>query len=1609
MNSNRPGIDTSQTVRKNPPQSGSLKFLSAFVVPSFIVSLLISAVFIPYLHAANKAGAVIGRESEELSPGASFETGIAADASWRRWGDVSGPSHDPLAGFKEINHAPALKVRDLAESAAQPEDDTVVLDQKMTALVQGVLADARLAREKADVVPAPTVNGMIAGAEGMYAATDQIYRDIGGMYKEIGSLQTTLDNNYKKFERDESASSDTAAQFNGASDAMAGRVGEMNKAIGGMAGKVETGLWNLGGMLTALDHMDKDGAVTLQFCDRMQGQLDAASQQYKTIDSALKQRDPLVYPSADAAGYFKEQKDYLRSLKTHVQSRELNQLGGARQYLGAAQGYQQKVLTDLRMTQVNLQKEEEYFRKSKVGAGGRELLKAPSSQEEGEENVCAGAETKGLDTLQNCAKSCRTVCRWKEKVEGQDCYECPSGSPDSCFDVGAWPANHPWCQPGGICYSDPMMYCVPFGTVGPNLEKLQCTNCKQRQDMCWQKVGGGMTYTNCKLGCWNGKCVFKGKYQEFEWDGRPEFIHCYECKTPPPAPTCEELGWGYDWEADCEKNCPDPGVCEEKTMPPKKAPKPPSPLGGGGQQGGQQDGQGGGGAQGGGTGTSGGGVQEGPDGKKPAPPTGTPEQPTGGGGGSVAGGPPAGEAGKEPPPGGGQPPTDTDTGQEPQKPENPGTTAPNQPEKPKTEKLEVTDTDPPPPPDNQEIRYLRSRIAQTAERIKDREEIVNDPREGDGTRAAAASQLDAYQKELEKLKEQLKAEEEKELERQRKAAEEKAKSEAAARERDRTRTRWPDPKAEMQKIRLRELKEALDQLKTRAQEIKDMLAGRGEHIDRLNREIDLLEREIQHHKDASASGSEDTTHARNAIESLEKDLAHKKSLRDELAKKLQEAQRQYAAELEKLKNEYLRKLYAADETIRRREETTRIDEYFDKTMELEHVRASREARNKAFEEKFRDMESRIAAARAAGDEDTAGKLEEQLENMKRGKADWDRQYESQIKNLEDQLYDMGYHRNFDDGVGPTSREHLAEKLNEYGRIMDNEIAATGKKIDELQQGSTMTREQSQQLDQLRARLDQLRAGREGITEKQNVLKDGYKLPEDIAENIRNSTERYAEGSKNVGADKSFARLFAESLAEEAVHNMNPLVMAKKSVAFGWGVAQGVGTAVKGLAELGVGAVDLTMEVYLTNLGFDIETDAVDTLYSMLSTVGSNANFDGIIKATVALGGAIDAKLKQLEKSGDVDWATSEFGGQVAGEFVVGDAVIAGAVGKAGTLLRGADEAVDAARAAGKLADDVPTGTAASKADDLPGTRPHDTPPSRGPPEARPYDNTRPLPDSGKKPTQLADDVLETIERNQGFKKEHAQRMNEFAQEHDAYLLVRDGNPESVKFFDDPDMMPKPMSSKAKTAKVGPESNRGLVVNPSHPVQSGYWDDAIAAAKKSGNADEVAWLEKNRQKAVETWNKYAMEMLNNGYQVNPRTGVVEYVEVLPDGSTKTWKGIHGDYDLHGVYRKAPDGAVENVSFGSGQKFDANGLDVEGGALRQQLNDKLTGGNKDFVQHGGQDDWVPDPHKVPNKPPDPPVTVFFPDGRPPVKLKNAAEMKSFYEGEMGVQWPYPEPTK
>jgi len=281
-----------------------------------------------------------------------------------------------------------------------------------------------------------------------------------------------------------------------------------------------------------------------------------------------------------------------------------------------------------------------------------------------------------------------------------------------------------------------------------------------------------------------------------------------------------------------------------------------------------------------------------------------------------------------------------------------------------------------------------------------------------------------------------------------------------------------------------------------------------------------------------------------------------------------------------------------------------------------------------------------------------------------------------------------------------------------------------------------------------------------------------------------------------------------------------------------------------------------------------------------------------------------------------------------------------------------------------------------------------------PPLAEPFDGREELPSTGKTVAPLPDGEGRSLEHYNGFKQVHADMMHRFAQDKGVFLIMRDGNPDSVRHFSNPNYMPKPMSCKAKTAKVG--FHKGLVVNPTHHKQVKEWDNAISWAERRGEKNKLKELKEQRQKAEKTWEKYKTDMLENGYRVNEDTGVIEYVDPT---SGKIWYGVHGDYDLHGVYRKAGDEAVEGISYG-------DGVDTSNGqAFRSQLNLWLTGYKpKDFIQHGGQDDWKPDPKIIAVKPSDPPAVVFFPDGRAPKRLANVEEMKHFYEYEIGTRWPY-----
>ncbi len=237
--------------------------------------------------------------------------------------------------------------------------------------------------------------------------------------------------------------------------------------------------------------------------------------------------------------------------------------------------------------------------------------------------------------------------------------------------------------------------------------------------------------------------------------------------------------------------------------------------------------------------------------------------------------------------------------------------------------------------------------------------------------------------------------------------------------------------------------------------------------------------------------------------------------------------------------------------------------------------------------------------------------------------------------------------------------------------------------------------------------------------------------------------------------------------------------------------------------------------------------------------------------------------------------------------------------------------------------------------------------------------------------------LRTIEENAGIAKKHAEAFQDIAKERDWIVVVRKGNPKSLGHHCGRKHIPKPVTCKAKTAKVGP--NEGLVVNPNNAHQTGYYADAIKKARENGNVAEAIRLKEEYESAVKTYNKWLDAhngKLPRGYQETAQG------EILYRGNR-----IHGDYDLHGVFRKNSDGGRDRVNFGDGSLGD-------GRRQQKYINDKL---GRDQCQHGGQEDWVKfnENTGLPVRADaDPPVVVFKPDGSI-IELNTKKDMIDFYK--------------
>ena len=820
-----------------------------------------------------------------------------------------------------------------------------------------------------------------------------------------------------------------------------------------------------------------------------------------------------------------------------------------------------------------------------VSTRGAMIEKSPSD-EAAESAICQAAEPKGMNTYKLCSADCKTVCSVKKRVGEVNCFTCQQGGDDTCADIGALEADADWCQPGGVCYEDGMLYCTPFDGVGPRRSKLKCTNCKKRPDMCWQKVKDGtMTYTNCLTGCWNGTCEYRGKYTEKEWDGKDDFIHCYECVTPPPPPSCEDLKWGYDWKAGCLNNCNDPNYCEEFQM-----------TKGGPNKCCDQKAQADANAS-----------DKGKDKDK--------DKKTGvrsGGGGGAGGGGSGGGSGAKPPKG------DIN---DPNVPFGPGETA----TKPKDPCQEVADS-------LKGSDYVENQIPEELENQKENLERLN---ESVAKLKEKASKVESFLK----------------------------------------------PMRENVQSLAQQLSAAQAELKTAQTEAKgaENLGGYGKQ------KLDAL-------KKAQTKASDLTSHYAQAKSGLERQAAS------------------FDKDIAALKNQAQKDLYRADPNAKTAEAMGRTDMLNTEYHDLSRLQQRREISDRIFNEEAKELQKKIDQGG-----DKAQDYQRQLDNLNRGKNDVDQKMDSRERAIKQAINDQ-QKKNAEDGVGPFDEKTLWEGVGEAGMEMNrqrNKIKNVRDTLAKAAKNNCPPKGADKAVEELDKRLKEIDAMLDSFERQQQEIDDGYPLSQEDKKNIEISARRAVETSKKDEGVKSMASFYLESQAEEIARTFDPTdprVGLKKAFWYGVGIAEGVGKSIKGLIELGVGTLDLIGETAAKYAGFEdggiFGTDASAALQKVLGGLDGNMNLDGLEKLGQGIDKAISTYLKKLSRAKDLDKALPRAGGQFAGELIVGDAVVAGVLGKAGTILRGADEAADAAKVINKAAEVVPPGPSAAgkiagKIDDIP--------------------------------------------------------------------------------------------------------------------------------------------------------------------------------------------------------------------------------------------------------------------------------------------------------------------
>lgn len=163
--------------------------------------------------------------------------------------------------------------------------------------------------------------------------------------------------------------------------------------------------------------------------------------------------------------------------------------------------------------------------------------------------------------------------------------------------------------------------------------------------------------------------------------------------------------------------------------------------------------------------------------------------------------------------------------------------------------------------------------------------------------------------------------------------------------------------------------------------------------------------------------------------------------------------------------------------------------------------------------------------------------------------------------------------------------------------------------------------------------------------------------------------------------------------------------------------------------------------------------------------------------------------------------------------------------------------------------------------------------------------------------------LERAAKEAGMNPDDVEKLVAHCKGRDRLVVVRFTNPESLKYHNMPNHIPKPLDVKLKTAKDGPSA--GLVTRPKEPME--------------------AWERKNIE-----------ELYEKGYEFDGAGQLVD-----PKGNK-----IYGDHDVQSVHQKVeePDGTKSYLQDQSNPGDSSTIADLNEGSSRQ------------MYQHGAQDNYM-----------------------------------------------------